>query len=443
MMKWYMFLLLLGLMVTAVPRFGEQAPYDVVELRLNEIDYKQGSLPGNQFIEIVNKGDATANLSDYNLRLIDGRGGQAVVYQTINLPQATLAPGDYFVLCNSATVINCDYQFTGIIQESGPGAVALMLSSAVIDTVSYEGNTPSPYTEGSGVGLADDGVGYRSIARFPNGLDNNQNNVDFSPRCITPGLANREQDTDCERWLDPAQALEVMVSALPTAVPEPGGPVTITAHIANQSIFNIDLHSLTANGGQNLHGVGNCLLPQILTGFASYTCHFTTDVIGLFGEEIGQTVTAVGRDDFNRQVMDSGQTAVSISQRIRWDIYLPLLQSPRPYGEPNNTCSQAYPLLLNQTYSFLAEDRDDWYSVDLPQQGVVRIHWLNFIPQEGQIILYRGECQNLAIVANNGQTAVNRILDAGSQPAGRYYIRIISDALPNNQDAYTLRVQFP
>jgi len=51
-----------------------------------------------------------------------------------------------------------------------------------------------PYTEGSGSGLVDiggSGFEFSGIARFPDGVDTNVNNVDFSFTCISPGAVNK------------------------------------------------------------------------------------------------------------------------------------------------------------------------------------------------------------------------------------------------------------
>src|SRR6185503_612708 len=80
---------------------------------------------------------------------------------------------------------------TDLIQNGAPDAVALRFGTTIVDTVSYEGDTGAPYTEGSGAGLLDDpaftGAG---ISRCPDGADTNQNNVDFSFHVITPGAGN-------------------------------------------------------------------------------------------------------------------------------------------------------------------------------------------------------------------------------------------------------------
>src|SRR6185503_3775187 len=105
------------------------------------------------------------------------------------------APGDYFVVCaDSANVLNCDLDSTpntDFIQNGAPDAVALRFGSTIIDTVSYEGDTVAPYTEGTGAGLLDDPVFTGAgISRCPDGADTNQNNVDFSFHVITPGTVN-------------------------------------------------------------------------------------------------------------------------------------------------------------------------------------------------------------------------------------------------------------
>ncbi|UCG26454.1 MAG: endonuclease/exonuclease/phosphatase family protein [Chloroflexota bacterium] len=97
---------------------------------------------------------------------------------------------------------NCDLDVSpdsNLVQNGAPDAVALWdASGALIDTVSYEGNTVAPYTEGSGVGLSDSSsLAEISIARFPDGADTDVNNVDLSRRCTTPGAANTAQSSDC------------------------------------------------------------------------------------------------------------------------------------------------------------------------------------------------------------------------------------------------------
>ena len=182
-------------------------------LVINEIDYDQPGTDTAEFIELFNRGTTTVDLSNYAVDLINGTGGGASPYGTVSLPSVMLAAGGYFVICaNSATVINCDLDATpdtNFIQNGSPDAVALFLTTtgALVDAVSYEGDSGAPYTEGSGVGLVDNpSFDFYGISRFPNGVDTNMNNVDFSGRCITPGFANTSSSSNCP---DPATLVNV------------------------------------------------------------------------------------------------------------------------------------------------------------------------------------------------------------------------------------------
>ena len=171
------------------------------DLVVNEVDYDQPSTDTAEFLEIKNTTAGSIDLTGVEVVLVNGNGGGAVIYDTIALPPIALASGDYFVVCaNAATVANCDLDDgpdTNFIQNGAPDAVAVVLGSTIIDTVSYEGNSGAPYTEGSGSGLEDSGTtgsDNQSISRCDDGVDTDQNNVDLvGSRPITPGATN-----DCE-----------------------------------------------------------------------------------------------------------------------------------------------------------------------------------------------------------------------------------------------------
>lgn len=171
-------------------------------LVINEIDYDQPGTPDEaEFIELKNVSPVAIDLSVFSIELVNGSGGGATVYQTINLPAVSLAAGDYFVICaNGATVANCDFDVdpdTNLIQNGIPDAVAIMHDGGVIDALSYEGLTAAPYNEGDGFSLSDPAIFRVGLSRLPDGADSDQNAVDFSRRCITPGAANTTNNTDC------------------------------------------------------------------------------------------------------------------------------------------------------------------------------------------------------------------------------------------------------
>ena len=172
-------------------------------LVINEIDYDQPSTDTAEFLELKNTGTAPVDLGGYIVELVNGAGGGATVYQTIILPAVMLAAGDYYVICeDAATVPDCDLDAITSIQNGAPDAVGLRFGSTLVDAVSYEGNTGAPYTEGAGTGLSDSSTDdFLAIARFPDGVDTDVNNVDLSRRCITPGKENLVDATSCA---DPA-----------------------------------------------------------------------------------------------------------------------------------------------------------------------------------------------------------------------------------------------
>ena len=162
-------------------------------LVVNEIDYDQPSTDAAEFLELKNVNSLAVNLGTYSVELVNGNG--TVVYQTITLPAVSLAPGDYFVVCASAVATaNCDLDVTpetNLIQNGSPDAVAIRKDGAIVDTVSYAGNTGAPYTEGSGEGLVDSSsTADVGISRCADGVDTNVNNVDLGLRAITPGATN-------------------------------------------------------------------------------------------------------------------------------------------------------------------------------------------------------------------------------------------------------------
>ena len=171
------------------------------QLVINEIDYDQASTDTAEFIEIKNTSTSAVDLGVYTVELVNGNGA-ATVYRTIALPNVMLAADDYFVICgDNANVATCDLDATpdsDLIQNGAPDAIAIRMGATLIDTVSYEGNTAAPYTEGLGDGLIDNpDHDNEGLSRFPDGSDSNQNNIDFTARCVTPGTANTSFTDPC------------------------------------------------------------------------------------------------------------------------------------------------------------------------------------------------------------------------------------------------------
>ncbi len=112
--------------------------------------------------------------------------------------------------------------------------------------------------------------------------------------------------------LDPV--IEVVKTADPTTVTEPGGLVTFTVVIYNNSnpTDPVTIDTLVDDIHGNLDGQGTCSVPQTIQPGGSYTCEFTATVSGSAGDTETDTVTASGYDDEETPVSDSDDATVTI-----------------------------------------------------------------------------------------------------------------------------------
>jgi len=167
---------------------------------INEVDYDQEGTDSAEFIELYNSGAEPADLDNYLVELINGSSG--TLYQVFDLPDIGLAPGGYFVICTDPLEIEACDMVVGPpfnwLQNGAPDAVALWSQGVIVDTVSYEGETADPYTEGPfGAPEDESSEGLVSIGRFPDGLDGDRNDQDFTPYCATPGRSNADIAPPC------------------------------------------------------------------------------------------------------------------------------------------------------------------------------------------------------------------------------------------------------
>jgi hypothetical protein len=409
-------------------------------LVINEVDYDQPEVGGTaEFIEIKNKESVAVNLLDYYIELVDGES--TAVYQTLPLPDFSLNPDDYFVLCFAA-LANCDLEVSGSIQDGAPDAVALGYGTVLVDVVSYEGDTALPYREGSGVGLEDNGLGRIGISRYPDGQDTNQNNVDFSPRCTTPGAANMQQASECDLVLTPSIA--VTLTAVPSALIEPGGHVTFNLTVTNNGPITVTLSELMDDTWGDLNGQGTCAALQTIAVSDDYQCDYNGPVTGQGGEVVTHTAVVTGTSDNSLSAQDEAAAAVTIAAAPPPGIkvYLPIITTPDS-DEPNNSCQEAHPIQLNQPGHFLPNDINDWYSFVLPSTANLQVSLTNFVPVAGQLLVYSGPCVGAQRIGHDGNDNVNRVLYLGVRPAGQYYIWVINDGPTSTTDYYTLTVTTP
>jgi cysteine-rich repeat protein len=179
---------------------------------INEVDYDQPGTDNAEFIELKNTGSISYDLAGFVVEMRNGAGGGATQYSpplNVTLPSFTLAPGAYYVVCaTGSSVPNCNQFVTGFTLQNGvPDAIGLRdASNNLLDAVSYGGVSGAPYTETAGAPVdASLAVALTaSIGRFPDGVDSNDNSVDFILSCTnSPGASNNSSvDTDGDTFLD-------------------------------------------------------------------------------------------------------------------------------------------------------------------------------------------------------------------------------------------------
>ena len=165
---------------------------------INEIDYDQPGTDSAEFIELFNSGSAIISLDNYFIDLINGSNSAS--YRNIDLTSFSINAGSYFVVCSAASLVaNCNYSFTSSnswFQNGAADAVALYEGTNLLDALSYEGIL-SPYTEGDASSISDSNTDIASISRIIDGVDSNNNALDFELGCITPGTSNIAGSGDC------------------------------------------------------------------------------------------------------------------------------------------------------------------------------------------------------------------------------------------------------
>ena len=133
------------------------------------------------------------------------------------------------------------------------------------------------------------------------GTDSNQNPVSG-------------QDNATVHITNAPSSMQVLKTANPASLPEPGGAVTFTVQINNTSAADsITVNTLTDSIYGDLNGQGNCSMPQIIPAGGSYSCHFTADVTGNSGDVETDRVTANATDDDGGSLSDSDDATVTIT----------------------------------------------------------------------------------------------------------------------------------
>ena len=153
---------------------------------IHEVYYDHpGRDEGWEFVELYNAGESACDLSGWSLESLDGASGRTVTIWTATAG-ARIGPGELICVAGSSRGPTSGFALKGSL-GNGPDAVRLVSPSGVADLVGYGALTSSDLYEGDPAPDVAPGV---SLARRPDGVDTNRNNLDFVPALPSPGRRN-------------------------------------------------------------------------------------------------------------------------------------------------------------------------------------------------------------------------------------------------------------
>jgi hypothetical protein len=214
-------------------------------------------------------------------------------------------------------------------------------------------------------------------------------------------------------------SIEVVKTASPSSLTEPGGKVTFTIKVINKStVDDVSITSLADNVHTTVNLNTLCNLPRTIPkgGSNYFTCSFQADVTGNAGYVETDTVTASGVDDDNDPVSDMDTATVTIlnvaptakldktatSAIVTFDVVV------------TNTSNAADPLTLSSLIDDVAGTKRDITVVD----GTVIVDTDCTVPQTIQPGDHYA-CKFQAVVNASQTDTVTGTLsdgDTGSQP---------------------------
>jgi Lamin Tail Domain/Collagen triple helix repeat (20 copies) len=162
-------------------------------VRVNELSTGTTGSAADEFVELVNPAQATANVGGYRLVYRSGTGTADVVLATIPAG-TTIAPGGFYLLGGSAYsgAKHADQSFAAALAATAGGVGLRDAAGRLVDSIGYGTATnalvesrpaPAPPAKAS-PGSSDD--------RLPDGRDTDDNAADFAvSSTATPGEANR------------------------------------------------------------------------------------------------------------------------------------------------------------------------------------------------------------------------------------------------------------
>ena len=173
----------------------------------------------------------------------------------------------------------------------------------------------------------------------------------------------------------PAGVINVIKTASPTSVKEPGGPVNFTVTVENTGPVNVTINSVVDDKFGNLANVaggspaGCFAVPFVLTPGQSSTCTFPKTVNGTAGTSHVNVVTASGVDTSNNPVSDSDDATVTFTERLIDLVIVKDATSPTPLNE-----------LVTYTMTITNKGPDTATNVQVADPAPAGIRYISVVP---------------------------------------------------------------
>lgn len=177
--------LLLAALAGATTFPGDRAGAALV---INEILVDpDGSDAGREFVELLNTGSESVDLSAVEFQFANGADGPIWKTRWAGEAGQSLGAGEIFLITDRNWIGPPAGQAeVTLALQNGPDAVRLVRATETLDLVGYGALTDSAMMEGGPVPTATG----KSLARRPDGRDTNRNDEDFVAATPTPGMRN-------------------------------------------------------------------------------------------------------------------------------------------------------------------------------------------------------------------------------------------------------------
>jgi uncharacterized repeat protein (TIGR01451 family) len=173
----------------------------------------------------------------------------------------------------------------------------------------------------------------------------------------------------------PAGVINVIKTADPTSIKEPGGLVNFTVTVENTGPVNVTINSVVDDKFGDLANVaggspsGCFAVPFVLTPGQSSTCTFPKNVTGTAGTSHVNVVTASGFDTSQNPVSDSDDATVVFTERLIDLVIVKDATSPTPLNE-----------IVTYTMTITNKGPDTATNVQVADPAPAGIRYLSVVP---------------------------------------------------------------